>query len=125
LGLAFSNQRIIILVVAIIPLIALMVIDQGLRRTEAAVELRGLILENKYAPDADTALLHLLIAVSHTSSNWVERLNAFNNIKDLDKRIMVLRRTRPGLPSAVVIPLLAFIEIGLGVSLWVAGWKLF
>src|SRR5512147_614347 len=64
LGLALTNQKVSLLILAISLPIILAIIDYGLKRSLASVELRGLQLEELYAPDPELALLHLSISVS-------------------------------------------------------------
>jgi len=125
LGLAFNNQKISLLVLATSLIVALIVVDYSLKRTLATLELRGMQLESLYAPDPDMALIHLSVATSYISSKQYERLKAINDIKELDGRVSALRRARPGLSGSIFLPLLVILQIGMAISLWNSGWKIF
>lgn len=125
LGLAFNNQRVSILILAIIFPIALIIIDRSLKRSRVAAELRGLELESMYAPDSEFAFLHILIGASRSSSKHIEELRAINKIKEPDRRIILLRRIRPGLTPYIAVLLLIIIEIGVAISLYFSGWSIF
>lgn len=125
LGLAFNTQKISLMILAISLPMVLIIIDYGLKRALASVELRGLQLEELYAPDPEIAILHLSIAVSPVSAKRILKLKAINSIKDSEERISELRKMRPGFPSSIAIPLLVIFEIGMAVSFWFSGWKVF
>jgi uncharacterized membrane protein len=125
LGLAINNQKIGLFIITIFLLIALVIVDNRIKRIEGAVELRALELENKYAPDPDAALLHMTISVAHHSSEWIEKLDAINAVKEPDKRNAALRKTRRGLANSVLLPLAILIEVAIAFGLWFAGWELF
>ena len=125
LGLAFNNQTIGIMMLAIALPVALIIIDNTLKRALAAVELRGLQLENLYAPDPKTALMHVSIAASPWSSKRISDLTAIDKIKDPEKQMIALRKTGTGFTSSIALPLLVIIEIGMTISLWLSGWGLF
>jgi len=125
LGLAFTSQKVSILILALIFPIALIIIDRRLRRSRAVAELRGLELESIYAPDPDFALLHLLIGASRSSSKHISKLKTFNKIKEPDKLILALRKTQPGSISFIALLIVLAIEIGLAISLSISGWSMF
>lgn len=125
LGLAINNQKIGLFIITIFLILALLIVDNRIKRIEAAVELRALELEDQYAPDPDTALLHTSISVAHHNEGWVEKLTPIHEIKEPDKREAALRRTRRGLANSLLLPALIFIEIVAALGLWALGWGLF
>lgn len=126
LGFAFAYQKIGILIIAIGLLIALIIIDKNLKSVRAALELRGLQLEDQFADEPESSLLHIVIAVSAGNKNWIERLKAINSIKDPQQRIQALRGRLLGYSITLLVPLiLCLIEIGLGIGVWLSGWRLF
>jgi hypothetical protein len=126
LGFAFAYQKISILGIAIVLLIALIIVDKNLKSVKAAFELRGMQLEDLYATDPETSLLHIVVAVSSSSRKWAEKLRAVNSIRDPQERIRTLRGTLLGYSGTLVFPMiLCLIEIGLGISVWLSGWKIF
>ena len=124
LGLALTNQRVSILILAIIFPIALMMIDRILKRSRVAAELRGLELESLYAPDPEFAFLHILIGASRSSSKYIGDLIAINQIKDPGRRITELRRIRPGRLPFIALLLIIIVEIILAISFWSSGWSM-
>lgn len=126
LGFAFAYQKIGILFIAIVLLIALIVIDKNLKGVKAALELRGLQLEDQFADEPETSLLHVVVAVSAGNRNWIDRLKAINSIKDPRERIMALRGGMLGYSMTLMVPLiLCLIETGIGIGVWISGWSLF
>jgi hypothetical protein len=125
LGLAINNQKLGLFIITIFLILALLIVDNRIKRIEGAVELRALELENRYAPDPDTALLHMSISVAHHNEGWVEKLASIYEIKDPDKREAALRRTRRGLANSLLLPFLIVVEIVVALGLWALGWKLF
>ena len=124
IGLALTNKKISILVIAILILIVLIGVDKIRKRTQAAFEYRGLQLEDKYAPDPETALVHLSTSVTPNSRQWTKALNDVTHQELLSDKINALRKVPLGMAGTVVIPLIITLEIGIGVGLWFSGWSL-
>jgi len=125
LGIALTNQKISILILAISLPIALIIIDHGLKRSLASVELRGLQLEDLYAPDPETALQHLSISVGPINPKKILELKSINSLKEPQEKILALRRVRLGMTGSIGLPLLVILEIGMTLSFWLSGWKVF
>ena len=126
LGLAFTNQKVSIMILALIFPIAFIIIDGNLRKSRTAAELRGLELESLYAPDPEFAFLHLLIGASPPSSKHINELRNINKIREPESLIFALRKFQSGsISSYIALLIILATEIGLAISLTVSGWSIF
>jgi hypothetical protein len=127
LSIALSEQKAGLIFAAASVLVLLIIIDRMIiRRSINTLFFRGMQLEDKYAPDAEEALLHIYAAVttSHRSS-YAQMVKALK-LQDQEKRISTLRTYRWSSLPGLWIPLgISLIEISIGITLILLGWQLF
>jgi hypothetical protein len=125
LGFAFSTQKAVLVFAATIILLLWALADFAGRRNIGALYYRGLQLEKLYAPDKDSALLHIYVASTSTRRRWVKQLSDIIKIKNSDAKIKALRAFRFSF-TGFVLPIIGVIlEILLGLFLLTLRWSLF
>lgn len=124
LGLAFSLQNAILFFIAAATLFLWVVSDAYARRELLPFYYRGLLLEKKYAPEGEEALLHTYIEAVKSQRdlrNWLDEIAALDSQAERVKRLRVVRWSFGGMWWALILMLAGEIGIGVALSLF-GGW---
>jgi hypothetical protein len=127
LSIAFNEQKTGLIFAAASALILLIIVDRmTIRRSINTLIFRGMQLENKYAPDAEEALLHLYAAVTTSHRKNYAQMVAALKLQEQEKRISTLRTYRWSSLPGLWLPLgISLIEMTIALILNFSGWQLF